>query len=65
MQRRAALTRETRETRVSVDVEIDGGIKASNASELREAGVDVFVAGSAVFSGDRAKNVREILKAIA
>lgn len=34
------------------DIEIDGGIKVHNARECAEAGVEVFVAGSAVFDGD-------------
>jgi ribulose-phosphate 3-epimerase len=34
------------------DIQIDGGIKAHNAGECAAAGVEVFVAGSAVFDGD-------------
>ena len=34
------------------DIQIDGGIKAHNARECAEAGVEVFVAGSAVFDAD-------------
>jgi ribulose-phosphate 3-epimerase len=34
---------------LSVELEVDGGVKATNAEELAGAGVDVFVAGSAVF----------------
>nr|MBA2412642.1 ribulose-phosphate 3-epimerase [Burkholderiaceae bacterium] len=30
-------------------IEIDGGVKAENISDIARAGVDVFVAGSAVF----------------
>ena len=47
-------------------IELDGGVKMNNCAALCEAGVDVFVAGSAVFNNDRAANVRkfqEILKA--
>ena len=33
-------------------IEIDGGVKASNIGAIREAGVDVFVAGSAVFNAE-------------
>ncbi|MDX2146576.1 MAG: ribulose-phosphate 3-epimerase [Planctomycetota bacterium] len=32
-------------------IEIDGGVSASNAAAVRDAGVDVLVAGSSVFSG--------------
>lgn len=34
-----------------IELEIDGGIKATNIAEAARAGVDVFVAGSAVFGG--------------
>lgn len=42
-----------------IDVEVDGGIKASNAGRAIEAGANVLVAGSAVFEGDIEMNVRE------
>lgn len=41
-------------------IELDGGVNLSNAAALKEAGVDVFVAGNAVFSAeDMAQRVRE------
>lgn len=43
-------------------IEIDGGIDASNIAEIADAGVEIFVAGSAVYgSGDAANAVRELL----
>ena len=36
----------------STIIEIDGGVTASNAKQLKEAGADVLVAGSFVFSSD-------------
>jgi ribulose-phosphate 3-epimerase len=33
-----------------LEIEVDGGIKAANIREVAEAGVDVVVAGSAVFN---------------
>jgi ribulose-phosphate 3-epimerase len=33
-----------------LEIEVDGGIKASNIREVAEAGADVIVAGSAVFN---------------
>ncbi|WP_297631482.1 ribulose-phosphate 3-epimerase [uncultured Clostridium sp.] len=42
-------------------IEIDGGIKKNNIKEAYEAGVDVAVAGSAVYSGDILKNIEELL----
>jgi ribulose-phosphate 3-epimerase len=48
-------------------LEVDGGIKASNAAEVVQTGATVLVAGSAVFGGDRsvAGNVKGLQKAIA
>ena len=41
-------------------IELDGGVNLSNAAALKEAGVDVFVAGNAVFSAeDMAQRVEE------
>jgi ribulose-phosphate 3-epimerase len=34
---------------LSVLIEVDGGVNPSNAAQLCEAGVDVLVAGTAVF----------------
>ena len=33
-----------------IRLEVDGGVKASNIAEIAEAGADMFVAGSAIFS---------------
>jgi ribulose-phosphate 3-epimerase len=42
-------------------IEVDGGIKADNVGAARAAGCDVFVAGSAIFSGaDRGKAIRAL-----
>jgi ribulose-phosphate 3-epimerase len=48
-------------------LEVDGGIKASNAAEVVQAGATVLVSGSAVFGGDRsvAENVKGLQTAIA
>ncbi|MFM1958183.1 MAG: ribulose-phosphate 3-epimerase [Actinomycetota bacterium] len=35
---------------LSIAIQVDGGVTESNISQLAEAGADVFVAGSAVFS---------------
>ena len=35
---------------LSAELEVDGGIKASNIKEAAEAGADVFVSGSGIFS---------------
>lgn len=35
-----------------IDIEMDGGIKAGNAQTVRQAGVNILVAGSAIFKSD-------------
>ena len=50
---------------LSVDLEVDGGVKVANAKELAVAGVDVFVAGSAIFeSPDYAMTIKQLREAI-
>ena len=44
------------------DIEVDGGIKTDNVRQVLEAGANIIVAGSAVFSGDIAKNVNDFLE---
>ena len=39
-------------------IEVDGGIGADNIAAVKEAGANVFVAGSAVFKGDMVSNVK-------
>ncbi len=46
---------------LSVDIEVDGGIKAATAFEVARAGANVFVAGSAVF---RQPDYREAIAVI-
>ena len=46
----------------SCDLEVDGGIHLGNVAEVLEAGVNVVVAGTAVFRGDIQKNVTEFLR---
>lgn len=49
---------------LSIDVQVDGGVRADNAEEIRKAGADVLVAGSAIFkTDDYAKAVSDIRKA--
>ncbi len=44
------------------DIEIDGGINLENVATVVEAGANVIVAGSAVFKGDAADNVKKFLE---
>lgn len=47
---------------LSVDVEVDGGIYLTNVREVLEAGVNVVVAGSAVFKGEPGRNTKEFME---
>ncbi len=51
---REAAERAGRET----DIQVDGGISAGNIARVREAGANVFVAGSSVFRGSIRENIR-------
>lgn len=43
-------------------IEVDGGVNNKNINELKDAGVDVVVAGSYIFGNDSYKNAIESLK---
>ena len=47
--------------RGDMDIEIDGGVTVANAKQIREAGANVLVAGSAVFG---ASDTAQAIKAI-
>jgi ribulose-phosphate 3-epimerase len=47
----------------SVPIEVDGGITAETAPLMVEAGAQVLIAGSAVFKGDPATEMRKIIAA--
>ncbi len=44
------------------DIEVDGGITLDNLQPVLEAGANIIVAGSSVFKGDAAENVRQFLE---
>ncbi len=46
---------------LDLDIEVDGGIDATNVQLAVEAGANVIVAGSAVFKNDIAENVKNII----
>ena len=50
------------EKQLDVDIQVDGGIYQSNVADVIEAGANIIVAGSAVFTGDVAKNTRDMLE---
>jgi len=41
------------ESGFDIRLEIDGGVKANNIREIKEAGADMFVAGSAIFGASK------------
>ena len=45
------------ERNLSVEIEVDGGIKLDNVEKVIKAGANVIVAGSAVFNKDIAQNI--------
>ena len=49
---------------LNVDIEVDGGINEGTIETVMKAGANIFVAGSWVFGGDIAQNVRHIQKQI-
>ena len=53
---RARLDAYKRETGRHIRLEIDGGVKPANIAEIAAAGVDAFVAGSAVFGAAKASD---------
>ena len=57
-----ALRQMITEKNLDVDIQVDGGVKASNIAEIAECGANIFVCGSAVFEGNIEKNVKEILE---
>ncbi len=46
---------------LNVDIEVDGGVNLDNVSDIIDAGANIIVAGSAVFKGNPAENVREFM----
>ncbi len=48
--------------RKQVIIEVDGGIKLSNAKIVKEAGADILVAGSAIFNADDPHSIIEKFK---
>ena len=47
---------------LKIDIDVDGGITISNAREVLDAGANVLVAGSSVFTGNPSQNVESFLK---
>lgn len=61
MQRAKELKKIIDESGLDIDLEIDGGINLENVKEVLDAGVNIIVAGSAVFK-DPAENTKKFMK---
>lgn len=51
-----------RERGLNVDVQVDGGINKETLPVVLEAGANIFVAGSSVFSGNISENAKTLMK---
>ncbi len=62
----ARLRRQIDQRGLGVQIEIDGGIDATNVAAVTRAGAELIVAGSAVFAGGEAEpNARRLIEAAA
>ncbi len=47
---------------LNLDIQVDGGIGLGNLQEVLDVGANIIVAGSSVFKGDAAENVKKFLE---
>lgn len=47
---------------LNTDIQVDGGVGLANVREVLEAGANIIVAGSAVFSSDAEENTKKFLE---
>ena len=52
--------RELRKINKDIDIEVDGGINAETAKKVKEAGANILVAGSYVFSGNYKEKIESL-----
>ena len=52
------LRKKLNERNLNIDVEVDGGIKLSNAESVINAGANVLVSGSGIFKGNIEENIK-------
>lgn len=49
---------------LKIDIEVDGGVNLENVTAVMDAGANIIVAGSAVFTGDVVENTSRFLTII-
>lgn len=65
LRKAAQLDQLRRERNLHFEIEIDGGVSPENIAEISQTGVDIFVAGSAVFGAeDVGQRVKELIAAM-
>lgn len=47
---------------LNYDIEVDGGVNFDNIGDIHEAGANIIVAGSTVFKGNAADNVKKLIE---
>lgn len=47
---------------LNYDIEVDGGVNFDNIRDIHEAGANIIVAGSTVFKGNAAHNVKKLIE---
>ena len=47
---------------LNYDIEVDGGVNFDNIRDIHEAGANIIVAGSTVFKGNAADNVKKLIE---
>ena len=47
---------------LNYDIEVDGGVNFDNIKDIHEAGANIIVAGSTVFKGNAADNVKKLIE---
>ena len=48
---------------IDIDIEVDGGINRENVKELKDAGADIIVSGTAILNSENYKETIELMKA--
>lgn len=48
---------------LTIDIQVDGGVNLNNVEQILNAGANIIVAGTAVFSGNKEDNVKKFLDA--